>query len=103
MALAVVVAGIGHGMVRGPQVAVALSIAESELAHIGANAVLGALRTLERGGSVVGLIGIALLSSYIGYAGAIGATAVWVLGGAALFAGYYAAGGGLAALRSRPA
>ena len=101
--VAVVVAGIGHGLVRGPQVAAAMNIAEAELSHIGPNAVLGALRTLERGGSVVGLIAIAFLSSHIGYAGAIGATALWILGGAALFAGFYAAGGGLAALRSRVA
>jgi hypothetical protein len=101
--IAVVASGVGHGMVRGPQVAVAMNLAEAELAHIGPNAVLGALRTLERGGSVVGLIGIAFLSSHIGYGGAIGATAVWVLGGAALFAGFYAAGGGFAALRTRVA
>ena len=88
-----VVAGIGQGLVRGSQVAVAMNIAETELSHIGPNAVLGALRTLERGGSVVGLIAIAFLSSHIGYAGATGATALWVLVGAALFAGFYAAGG----------
>ena len=80
-----------------------MNIAEAELAHIGPNAVLGALRTLERGGSVVGLIAIALLSSRIGFAGAIGVMAVWVLGGAALFAAFYSAGGGFAALRSRVA
>ena len=101
VAVAVVVAGIGQGLMRGSQVAVAMNIAETELAHIGPNAVLGALRTLERGGSVVGLIGIAFLSSHIGYAGATGATALWVLVGAALFAGFYAAGGGFAALRTR--
>jgi hypothetical protein len=101
--LAVFVSGAGHGMVRGPQVAVAMNIAESELAHIGPNAVLGALRTLERGGSVVGLIGIALLSSRIGYAGAIGAMAAWVLGGAALAAVFHSGSGGFAALRSHPA
>jgi MFS family permease len=101
--LAVFVSGVGHGMVRGPQVAVAMNIAESELAHIGPNAVLGALRTLERGGSVVGLIGIALLSSHIGYAGAIGAVAAWVLGGAAFAAVFHSGSGGFAVLRSHPA
>jgi predicted MFS family arabinose efflux permease len=101
--LAVFASGVGHGMVRGPQVAVAMNIAESELADIGPNAVLGALRTVERAGSVVGLIAIALLSSRIGYAGAIGAMAAWVLGGAALAAIFHSASGGFAALRSRPA
>lgn len=79
-------AGIGYGMVRGPQVSMAMSIAETDLAHLGSNAVLGSLRTLERGGSIIGLVLVALFSSYFGYAPAIGVIGIWVLTGVAAFA-----------------
>ena len=83
--LAVWIAGIGHGMVRGPQVSIALSVAETDLAHLGSNAVLGSLRTLERGGSIMGLVLVALVSSYFGYAVAIAVIGIWVLAGVAVF------------------
>jgi hypothetical protein len=79
-------AGIGQGMMRGPQVSIAMSLAETDLAHLGSNAVLGSLRTLERGGSIIGLMVIALISSYMGYPAAMGVVGVWVLVGAAAFA-----------------
>jgi MFS family permease len=88
-------AGIGQGMVRGPQVSVAMSIAETDLAHLGSNAVLGSLRTLERGGSIIGLVSVALLSSHIGYAAAMGVIGVWVLAGVAVFIVSLVASGGL--------
>jgi hypothetical protein len=72
-------------MVRGPQVSIAMSIAETDLAHLGSSAVLGSLRTLERGGSIIGLVLVALFSSYFGYAAAIGAMGIWVLAGSAVF------------------
>jgi predicted MFS family arabinose efflux permease len=86
MLVAVAGAGIGHGMVRDPQVAVAMEIAERELAHLGSSAVLGSLRTLERGGSIVGLIAIALFASYAGYPIAVAVIAGLSLVGAAGFA-----------------
>ncbi len=92
-------AGIGHGMVRGPQVSIALSIAETDLARLGSNAVLGSLRTLERGGSIIGLVLVALLSSTIGFAAAIGVVGVWVLAGAAAFVVSLAMSGGLPGIR----
>ncbi|MCZ6487493.1 MAG: MFS transporter, partial [Gammaproteobacteria bacterium] len=92
--VAVLCAGIGHGMVRGPQVSVAMSIAETELIDLGPNAVLGSLRTLERGGSIVGLILIALLGSNMGYPVAIGVVGAWCLAGVAAFIGSIALGGG---------
>jgi len=85
--IAVMLAGVGHGMVRGPEVSLAMSIAESELADLGSAAVLGALRTLERGGSILGLLAIAYLVGSLGYAAAIAAVSLWVLGGAVLFLG----------------
>ena len=96
--IAVVGAGIGHGMLRGPQIAVAMAIAEHDLARAGTNAVFASLRTLERGGSIVGLVLIALLSSETGYAAAIAAVGIWVLLGAAAFAlSLLVTGGALAA------
>jgi len=97
--LAVWAAGIGHGMVRGPQVSIAMSIAETDLAHLGSNAVLGSLRTLERGGSIVGLVLVALFSSNFGYAAAIGAMGIWVLAGAAVFMVSLLVSGGLQGVR----
>ncbi|MDA9983114.1 MFS transporter, partial [Gammaproteobacteria bacterium] len=88
MLVAVAGAGIGHSLVRDTQVAVAMEIAENNLKHIGTNAVLGSLRTLERAGSILGLIGLALVSSYAGYTFAIGVIGVWVLVGSTVFAFY---------------
>jgi predicted MFS family arabinose efflux permease len=85
MLLGVVLAGLGHTMVRGPQVSVALEIAEGDLSHLGPNAVLAALRTLERGGSILGLVAIAAVAGAFGTRAAMLAVAVWVLGGAVLF------------------
>ena len=88
MLVAVAGAGIGHSLVRDTQVAVAMEIAETDLKHIGANTILGSLRTLERAGSILGLIGLALLSSYAGYTFTIGVISAWVLLGSAAFAFY---------------
>lgn len=97
--MAVWIAGIGHGMVRGPQVSVAMSIAEADLANLGSNAVLGSLRTLERGGSMVGLVLVALFSSYFGYAAAIAAVGIWILAGSVLFVLSLLVSGALPAFR----
>ena len=86
MLVAVAGAGIGHGMVRDPQVVVAMEIAENELEDLGPNVVLGALRTLERGVSIVGLIVMAALASLAGFGHAIAVIAALSLLGAALFA-----------------
>ncbi len=84
--IAVGVAGIGQGMMRGPQISIAMSLAESDLAQLGSGTVLGSLRTLERAGSIVGLIVIALASSHIGYAAAMAVIGAWVLLGVVIFA-----------------
>jgi MFS family permease/methyl-accepting chemotaxis protein len=84
--VAVWIAGIGQGMMRGPQVSIAMSLAETDLAQLGSNTVLGTLRTLERGGSIVGLIMIALASSYIGYPASMAVVGAWVLVGVVAFA-----------------
>lgn len=86
MIFAVLGCGIGHGMVDGSKVSFAMSISETELAHLGADPVLGALRTMERLGSIAGLLLVAALAGQFGYAFATGVVAAWSLAGAALFA-----------------
>lgn len=86
MLVAVAGAGVAHSLVRDPQVAVAMEIAEYELPHLGSNSLLSSLRTLERLGSLVGLIAIALISSFVGYVNAIAVIAGLVLTGAVAFA-----------------
>ncbi|MFD2273572.1 hypothetical protein ACFS07_27740 [Undibacterium arcticum] len=86
MIFAVLGAGIGHGLVRGAQVSVAMSIAETDLSHLGESVVLGTLRTMERLGSILGLLAIAALAGQAGYGVATGVIAVWSIAGAALFA-----------------
>lgn len=92
-------AGIGQGMARGPQVSVAISMAESDLRHLGSNSVLGSLRTLERGGSIIGLVLVALLSSHIGYPAAIAVIGVWAIAGAVAYAASIMLGGGFERVR----
>jgi predicted MFS family arabinose efflux permease len=92
-------AGVGHGMVRGPQVSIAMAIAETDLSRLGSNAVLGSLRTLERGGSIIGLVFIALLSSTVGYTAAVSVIGVWVLAGVAVFVVSLAMSGSLPGMR----
>jgi len=99
--IAVLFAGIGYGMVRGPQVSIAMSIAETDLADLGTNAVLGSLRTLERGGSIAGLILIALIGSNLGYPAAIGVVGVWCLAGVTAFIGSIALSGGWQTFRDK--
>jgi hypothetical protein len=61
VSFAVIVVGLGHAAVRGPQIALALDIAEAEMDHVGRAATLAAMRSLERLGSIVGLLFVALL------------------------------------------
>lgn len=95
MFIAVWIAGIGHGMVRGPQVSVAMTIAENNLVELGSNAVLGSLRTLERGGSIIGLVLVAWTGSKFGFPTAIAVVGVWCLVGVAAFVGSMVLSGGL--------
>ncbi|CAN7707115.1 MFS transporter [Mesorhizobium sp. LjNodule214] len=83
--LAVLGSGIGSGMVRGAQVSLSMSIAETELKHLGADAVLGALRTVERFASIAGLLMVAAVAGLYGYAVATATAATLALGGAMLF------------------
>ena len=69
----VFVVGFGHTAVRGPQIDLALSIAETKLPESGREPVLAAMRTLERLGSLVGLLVVAVLVSWFGLTAAMAA------------------------------
>ena len=83
--VAVVLAGVGYGMLRGPLVSLAMAIAEDELVELGTTSVLSSLRTLERGGSILGLLAIAIVTTVFGYVPAIATLSLWALVGTVLF------------------
>lgn len=85
MVAALTIAGIGFGLVRWAAVSLAMAIAESELAHLGAASVLGTLRPFERIVSIAGLLVIAAVAGRIGYSGATATVAFTCLAGAAFF------------------
>jgi predicted MFS family arabinose efflux permease len=68
---AVFVVGVGHAAVRGPQIDLALSFAETEMPESGREPVLAAMRTLERLGSLVGLLVVAVLVAQFGLGAAM--------------------------------
>ena len=82
---AVLGAGFGHGLLRSHQLSVVMHIAESSLVRLGLNVVLGTLRTLERGGSILGLLAVAWLYGLVGYQSAISLIGLVSLVGVALF------------------
>lgn len=85
MVVAVLGAGIGHGFIRTAQISVAIDLCESDEATLDQTSALVAMRTLERGGSILGLLAIAAVAGFLGYIGAIAVVAVWSMIGALLF------------------
>lgn len=83
--VAVLASGIGSGMVRGAQVSLAVSLAETDLQKLGVDAVLGALRTIERFGSIAGLVVVAAIAGLYGYVAATTLVAALLLGGLIVF------------------
>ncbi|MDX1433358.1 MAG: MFS transporter [Gammaproteobacteria bacterium] len=83
---AVAIAGLGHTMIRGPQVEVAMRIAEAGGGATSPAATLGALRTFERTGSIVGLLAAAALASRLGYVETAALTGCLAIAGALVFA-----------------
>ncbi len=86
MLLAVLGAGIGNGLIRDTQFTIAMEIAEENPQNNGSDMILGALRTIERLSSVIGLILFALLASIAGYTVATAGMIMLLLFGALLFA-----------------
>jgi len=85
MGFAMIGAGVGHGLVRGPQTAMVMDVAETSLAHLGTNSAIAAARITERSASIVALVCIATAADYIGYVGAVYTIAILVLSGALLY------------------
>jgi MFS family permease len=82
---AIAAAGVAHAFIRAPQIAHVFEINRSASARDQA-LMLGALRTFERVGSILGLLLTAFLVGQVGYAAAVGATGICVTTGALLFA-----------------
>lgn len=82
---AIAVAGVGHGMIRATIVSVAVESAEGGPDGPGAASNLSALRTLERAGSIVGLIATAMLAVALDYQALARLTGWFVLAGALAF------------------
>jgi predicted MFS family arabinose efflux permease len=76
VSVAVLVVGIGHAAVRGPQISLALDIANTELHDAGRGPILAAMRSVERLGSVAGLLVVAILAAWFDLAVVIGAIGV---------------------------
>jgi len=74
--LAVVLVGLGHAAIRGPQLSLAIELGETHGASAGRGASLAAMRLLERLGSLVGLVVAALVVAATDLATAIAVLAV---------------------------
>lgn len=85
-------AGFALGMSGGPLAVLIMESAEGPLAHLGTSTVLGAVRVLERGGSIIGLLLIGAVTDYAGYSGATGIIGLITLAGAAGFVLLFAQG-----------
>ncbi|MBW2481895.1 MAG: MFS transporter [Deltaproteobacteria bacterium] len=67
VALSVAFLGLSHALIKAPQITLSLEICRAEVQTAGHNIVLGALRVLERFGSIVGLITGAVMIDHYGY------------------------------------
>jgi hypothetical protein len=76
--LTVAFLGLSHALIKAPQITLSLEICRAEVQSAGHNIVLGALRVLERFGSIIGLItGAVMIDSY-GYQNATGMVGIGV-------------------------
>lgn len=82
---AVLGVGLGHGLVRSHQLPMLVQLTESSLAQISQYVVLGTTRTIERGGSIIGLLVAAWFSGVMGYPSTIILLGALSLCGALLF------------------
>jgi predicted MFS family arabinose efflux permease len=65
--LSVAFLGLSHALIKAPQITLSLEICRVEVQTAGHNIVLGALRVLERFGSIAGLITGAVMIDHYGY------------------------------------
>jgi MFS family permease len=87
--VAVGVMGIAHALIKAPQIALALQVCEHEIRTVGRTTVLNFLRSLERVGSMFGLLLSAFLVDLYGYQATIGIIGVTVCGSAVVFVLFY--------------
>lgn len=85
--LAVATMGVAHSLIKAPVIAAVLEAAEA-VEGVGRTASLGVLRTVERVGSFIGPLLVALLLSRFGFADALTAVGIMVVV-AGLFLGVY--------------
>jgi MFS family permease/sensor histidine kinase regulating citrate/malate metabolism len=77
--------GLSHALIKAPQITLSLDLCKAEVASMGHNMVLGALRLLERFGSIAGLIaGAAIINAY-GYQSTTGIAGAAVCAGSLVF------------------
>ncbi len=84
--LAIVACGIGHSLLRAPLLAACVRIADEEFDPGSRDALLGALQMVERIGSTIGLVSVAILVGSFGFEPALAVTGAVALAGALVYA-----------------
>lgn len=79
------VAGATLGLSAGPITGIALQIAETRLASLGATNVLGMVRVLERGGAAVAMIAAGVFASFFGFGATTSAIGLYAIVAASIF------------------
>jgi predicted MFS family arabinose efflux permease len=88
VSMAVVIVGLGHAAIRGPQLSLAIELGEDMASTIGRGATLAAMRMLERLGSLVGLLLAAVVVARADMAAAMVALAISASLAAMAYLGY---------------
>ena len=88
VSVAVVIVGLGHAAIRGPQLSLAIELGEDMADSSGRGATLAAMRMLERLGSLVGLLAAALVAARADLATAMVALAIAASLAAVAYLGY---------------
>ncbi len=86
LVVTVIAVGIGHALLRAPLVGRTLRVADEAFGAGAGEALLGTLQFAERVGSLLGLVGVAILASISGYASALVVTGGVALLGAMVYA-----------------
>jgi MFS family permease len=77
--------GLSHALIKAPQITLSLDLCKAEVASMGHNVVLSALRLLERFGSIVGLVAGATMINAYGYQSTTGIAGAAVCAGSIVF------------------
>ncbi len=85
VAFSVACLGLSHALIKAPQITLSLEICKTEVQTAGHNIVLGALRVLERFGSIAGLITGAVMIDHYGYQNTTGIAGISVCAASLFF------------------